>query len=78
MRDIEVPIRTTLLMTYRKDSSEIAIVRLSTADRIIGNETAILHKLKKTGKYDTDQAVWLPDTRPQQLKFADAIEEVAI
>ena len=82
--DIEVPltstgaVNTALLMVYRKDSSDVAVVRVVTTGDIDGDEDAVLRKLRKTGKYDTDQVVWVTETQARKIICKSRIEEVTI
>jgi hypothetical protein len=70
-------IKTAILMVHRRDSSDVAVVRISTTTPIDGNEDSVLRMLRRTGKYDTDQIVWLTETQARKIISAQ-IEEVTL
>lgn len=76
--DFSDTIKEAFLMVYRKDSDEAVVVHLKTTTPIDGNEDSVLRKLRKTGKYDTDQVVWLTDRQVKDMIQTKWIEEVSI
>jgi hypothetical protein len=71
-------IKEALLILNYKGSEEAVVVHIKTTTPIDGNEDVILRKLRNTGKYDTDQVVWLTERQAKEMIQTKWIEEVLI